>query len=89
MPYLAEDVVKRNVFKMVKDMRSQLSNFQHIIFTAWKVSKHGVFCAPCFPVFSTNAGKYGPEKSMLFAHFSHSDLYVYSPLLQLICTAFS
>ena len=31
--------------------------------TAWKVSKYGVFSGPYFPVFSPNAGKYGPEKS--------------------------
>ena len=28
----------------------------------WKVSKHGVFSGLYFPVFSPNAGKYGPEK---------------------------
>ena len=39
---------------------------------AWKLSKHGVFSGPCFPVFglnteisvfSPNVGKYGPEKT--------------------------
>ena len=32
-------------------------------FTAWKMSKYGVFSGPYFPVFSPNAGKYGPEKT--------------------------
>ena len=31
--------------------------------TAWKVAKYGVFSGPYFPVFSPNAGKYGPEKT--------------------------
>ena len=44
-----------------------------ILYTAWKVSKYGVFFGPYFPVFglnteiygvfSPNAGKYGPEKT--------------------------
>ena len=29
--------------------------------TAWKVSKYGVISGRYFPVFSPNAGKYGPE----------------------------
>ena len=42
-------------------------------FTAWKVSKHGIFSAPYFSVFglntdlsvfSPNPGKYGPEKTL-------------------------
>ena len=32
-------------------------------FTVWKVSNYGVFSGPYFPVFSPNAGKYGPEKT--------------------------
>ena len=37
-------------------------------FTAWKVSKYGVFSGPYFPAFglnlaSLNAGKYGPENT--------------------------
>ena len=47
-----------------------------IYYTAWKVSKYGVFCGPYFSafglnkdryfylsVFSPNAGKYGPQKT--------------------------
>ena len=34
-----------------------------IIFTAWKVSKYGVFSVTYFAVFIPNAGKYGPEKA--------------------------
>ena len=35
------------------------------MYTAWKVSKNGVFSGPSFPafVFSPNTGKYGPEKT--------------------------
>ena len=32
-------------------------------FTAWKMSKYGLFPGPYFPVFSPNTGKYGPEKT--------------------------
>ena len=31
--------------------------------TAWKEFQYGVFSGPCFPVFSPNTGKYGPEKT--------------------------
>ena len=31
--------------------------------TAWKVSKYEIVSGPYFPVFSQNAGKYGPEKT--------------------------
>ena len=33
------------------------------IYTAWKVSKYGFLSGPYFPVFSSNAAKYGPEKT--------------------------
>ena len=33
------------------------------MFTAWKVSKYGVFSGPYFPVFGLNTGIYGPEKT--------------------------
>ena len=45
------------------------------LYTAWKVSKYGVFLVRIFPhtdwqhglsVFSPNAGKYGPEKTPSF-----------------------
>ena len=32
-------------------------------YTAWEVSKYGVFSGPYFPVFSQNTGKYGPEET--------------------------
>ena len=38
-------------------------------FTAWKVSKYGVFFWPYFPVFRPNTGKYGPEKAPYFDNF--------------------
>ena len=31
------------------------------LYSAWKLSKYGVFSSPYFPVFSPNTGKYGPE----------------------------
>ena len=37
--------------------------------TAWKVSRYGGISGQYFPVFSPNAGKYGPE---IFGHFSRS-----------------
>ena len=33
------------------------------VVNAWKVSKHGVFSGPYFPVFSPKTGKYVPEKT--------------------------
>ena len=40
-------------------------------FTAWKVSKYGIFSGPYFPVFGLNIGKYGPEKT-LYLNFFHT-----------------
>ena len=31
--------------------------------TSWKVFKYGVFSGLCFPVFTSNTGKYGPQKT--------------------------
>ena len=45
------------------------------IFTAWKVSKYGVFSGSYFTVVSPNAGKYGPEKT-IFGNLSPSDYWV-------------
>ena len=46
---------------------------------AWKVSKYGVFSDPYFPVFSSNTGKYGPEKppylDTFHAVYSSADIY--------------
>ena len=36
---------------------------QLMFHTAWNISKYGVFSGSYFPVFSLNAGKYGPEKT--------------------------
>ena len=38
-------------------------------FTASKVSQYGVFSRPYFPVFSPNAGKYGPRKTQYLDTF--------------------
>ena len=43
-------------------------------FTVWKVSKHGVFPVPYFPVFRLNTGKYGPEKLRIWTIFTHYSL---------------
>ena len=39
------------------------SSFVLASVTAWKVSTYEVFSGPYFPVFRTNTGKYGPEKT--------------------------
>ena len=39
------------------------SNFLFFCLTAWKVSRYEIFSGPYFPVFRTNTGKYGPEKT--------------------------
>ena len=41
-------------------------------YTAWKLSKYGVFSGPYFTVFSPNTGKYGPEKTPYLDTFSCS-----------------
>ena len=38
-------------------------------FTAWKVSKYGVFSGPYFPVFGLNTGKYGTAKTLYLNTF--------------------
>ena len=38
--------------------------------TAWKVPTYGVFSGPFFPVFNSNAGKYGQEKNLYLGTFS-------------------
>ena len=38
-------------------------NWNKITYTAWKVSKYGVFSGPYFPAFGLNTGKYGVEKT--------------------------
>ena len=36
-----------------------------------------------WPVFSKNAGKYGPEKNSVFGHFSRSDYYISTNIIHL------
>ena len=62
-------------FEIFIKLRSIFDPFK-IIYTAWKVSKYGVFSGPYFPefglnisVFSPNAGKYGPEKTLYMDTF--------------------
>ena len=47
------------IFKIL----SGLYQFFSDRYTAWKVSKYGVFSGPYFPVFGLNTKKYGPEKT--------------------------
>ena len=56
--------------------------------TAWKLSKTEIFSGPYFPIFGLNTeiygvnifrpniGKYGPEKTPFFRHFSCSDFII-------------
>ena len=37
------------------------------------MSKYGVFSAPYFSLFSSNEGKYGPEKLCIWTLFTHCD----------------
>ena len=37
--------------------------------TSWILFKYGVFSGPYFPVFSLNAGKHGPEKTLYLDNF--------------------
>ena len=37
--------------------------------TSWKMFKYGVFSGLCFPVFTSNTGKYGPEKTSYLETF--------------------
>ena len=59
--------------------------------TAWKMSSYRVFTVRIFPhsnsmqrdteylsVFSSNVGKYRPEKNSVFWHFSHSEIFKYA-----------
>ena len=74
-----EDVVKRNVVKV-------FFHFHYpIYYTAWKVSKYGVFSGPYFPAFGLNTERYEvslciqfecekirTRKNSVFRHFSCS-----------------
>ena len=62
-------------FEIFIKLRSIFDPFK-IIYTAWKVSKYEFFSGPYFPefglnisVFSPNAGKYGPEKTLYMDTF--------------------
>ena len=62
-------------FEIFIKLRSIFDPFK-IIYTEWKVSKYGVFSGSYFPkfglnisVFSPNAGKYGPEKTLYMDTF--------------------
>ena len=56
-------------------------------YTAWKVSKYGVFSGPYFSVFGLNTGKYGPEKIPYWDTF-HAVTYLGScqaSIMELFC----
>ena len=72
-------------------------------FTAWKVSKYGVFSGPYFPAFVLNTeryfvslriqsecGKIWTRKNSIFGHFSRSDSsYLHNlKYLRVICVIF-
>ena len=50
-------------FFVIFPLLRSICSVSWIDFTVWKVSKYGVFSGPYFPVFSSNTGKYGPEKN--------------------------
>ena len=63
----------------------EMKNFKLAFYTAWKVSKYGVFSSPYFIVFGVNSviyevniciqseyGKTQTRKNSVFGHFSHS-----------------
>ena len=68
----AHQEISRNIYlKTMLDLRE--TGKPQNIYTAWKVSKYGVFSGPYFPafglnterycsIFSPNTAKYGPEK---------------------------
>ena len=49
------------------------------------MSKYGVFSCPYFPVFSTNTGKYGPEKTPYLDTFHTVSILVGILLIQNYC----
>ena len=49
-------------------------------FTAWKVSKYGLFSDPYFPAFGLNTGKYGPDKTPYLDTF-HKVILIFSNLI--------
>ena len=65
-----------------------------ISFTAWKVSKYGVFSGPRFSVFGLNTEKYGPEKtpyldsfhSVLFTKQLHIFITSFFPISNMSCS---
>ena len=54
---------------LIESLLTSLQIKFFIISTAWKVSKHGVFPGPYFPVFGLNTGKHEPEKTSYFDTF--------------------
>ena len=49
--------------------------------TVWKMARYGVFSSPYFPVFSPNAGKYGPEKLRIWTLFTQWKIIAFNALL--------
>ena len=54
---------------LVTDFWKPFLKSQLDIFTAWKVSKYGVFFWSVFPVFSSNTAKYAPGKTLYLDTF--------------------
>ena len=45
------------------------------------MARYGVFSSPYFPVFSPNAGKYGPEKLRIWTLFTQWKIIAFNALL--------
>ena len=66
-------------FLVIKNMRVQIVFAFPMWYTAWKVSKYGVFSSPYFPVFGLNLRipseyrKIRTRKNSVFGHFFRSD----------------
>ena len=60
LPLYTQDVYKFLPLKCLRYIRTSLRE---------KCPKYGVFSGPYFPVFSPNAGNYGPEKTPYLDNF--------------------
>ena len=75
-PQVNTNVVCKMVFEYLPPVNNNVvsKNIWHkqgfcINNTSWKVFKYGVFSGLCFPVFTSNTGKYGPQKTLYLETF--------------------
>ena len=67
-------LVQRRIQKRVKHLRwSFCKNSRKYVHCGKSIHTQS-FSVPCFPVFSPNTGKYGPEKLRIWTLFTHSEL---------------